>query len=158
MKDFCYDIIEHFTVLKKGPNGWTKELNAVSWNNGAVVYDIREWSPDHERMSKGVTFTRDEFEKLHSALKSRLKKGSLPKAGEERLREVDWDVVHVTIFDSLCVLSKNKIGWRKEVTITSWNNDEPKVDIRYWEPGYGHMYKGIRLTEEEAAKLAALDM
>ena len=33
-------------------NGWRRELNLVSWNGGAPKLDIREWSPDHTRMSK----------------------------------------------------------------------------------------------------------
>lgn len=33
-------------------NGWRRELNLVSWNGGAPKLDIREWSPDHARMTK----------------------------------------------------------------------------------------------------------
>jgi len=33
----------------------------VSWNDREPKFDIREWSPDHERMGKGVTLNREEM-------------------------------------------------------------------------------------------------
>lgn len=41
-------------------NGWRRELNLVSWNGGAPKLDIREWSPDHARMSRGITMTEEQ--------------------------------------------------------------------------------------------------
>ena len=40
-------------------NGWRRELNLVSWNGGAPKLDIREWSPDHTRMSRGITMSEE---------------------------------------------------------------------------------------------------
>ena len=34
-------------------------------------YDIREWSPDHEKMGKGVTLSNEEAAILKKALDSR---------------------------------------------------------------------------------------
>ncbi len=48
--------------------GWVKELNEVSWNERDAKYDIRDWDPDHEKMSKGVTLTEAEAKKLMSVL------------------------------------------------------------------------------------------
>lgn len=48
--------------------GWSKELNLVSWNDAAPKYDIREWSPDHAKMGKGVTLTAEELKKLRDLL------------------------------------------------------------------------------------------
>ncbi len=48
--------------------GWTKELNLVSWNDYAPKYDIREWDPEHVRMGKGLTFTKDEIKELRDLL------------------------------------------------------------------------------------------
>ncbi|MDR3242946.1 MAG: hypothetical protein LBT34_03345, partial [Clostridiales Family XIII bacterium] len=31
-------------------------------------YDIREWDPEHEKMSKGLTFTKEELETLRGLL------------------------------------------------------------------------------------------
>ncbi|MCR5101730.1 MAG: hypothetical protein K6B41_10290 [Butyrivibrio sp.] len=64
MADFQYEIVEEMGLLGTSSKGWTKELNRISWNGGAPKYDIRDWSPDHEKMGKGVTLTEEEFEKL----------------------------------------------------------------------------------------------
>lgn len=54
----------------------------------------------------------------------------------------------------LGILSKNsKSGWRKEVTLTSWNGNPAKIDIRDWNEDYSKMGKGITLTDEEAGIL-----
>lgn len=40
--------------------GWRKELNRVSWNGRAPVFDIRGWDDSHTRMTKGTTLTDEE--------------------------------------------------------------------------------------------------
>lgn len=62
--DFSYEIVEHIAVLSTSNTGWTKELNLISWNGRTPKYDIREWSPEHEKMGKGITLTDEEFQKL----------------------------------------------------------------------------------------------
>ena len=42
----------------------TRELNLVSWNEREPKYDIRDWSPDHTRMSKGISLSEEEMQKL----------------------------------------------------------------------------------------------
>ena len=66
--DFSYEIVEHIAVLSTSKTGWTKELNLISWNGRTAKYDIREWSPEHEKMGKGITLTDDEFTKLKELL------------------------------------------------------------------------------------------
>ena len=61
MAEIKYTITKQIGVLSENPKGWTKELNLVSWNDREPKYDIREWSPDHERMGKGVTLTEEEI-------------------------------------------------------------------------------------------------
>ena len=41
-------------------NGWRRELNLVSWNGGAPKFDIRVWSADHTRMSRGITMSEEQ--------------------------------------------------------------------------------------------------
>ena len=62
--DFSYEIVEHIAVLSTSKTGWTKELNLISWNGRNPKYDIREWSPENEKMDKGVTLSDEEFTKL----------------------------------------------------------------------------------------------
>ena len=68
-KDFSYEIIENIGILSTSPKGWTKELNLISWNGKAPKYDIRDWSPEHEKMGKGVTLSDDEVSALLELLK-----------------------------------------------------------------------------------------
>jgi len=69
MSDFSYELIKHITVLSESKNGWTKELNLVSWNGRDPKYDIRDWAPGHAKMGKGVTLQKDELLKLKDVLK-----------------------------------------------------------------------------------------
>ena len=62
--DFKYDIVEEIGVLSENAKGWRKEINLISWNGAAPKYDIREWAPEHEKMGKGVTLTKEELETL----------------------------------------------------------------------------------------------
>lgn len=66
-----FDLLERIGVLSKKDNGWTREVNIVSWNNGAAKVDIREWDPDHKRMTKGVTLFEEEAETLTKYLARR---------------------------------------------------------------------------------------
>ncbi|MCC2864901.1 hypothetical protein LK494_03070 [Anaerovorax odorimutans] len=54
------------------------------------------------------------------------------------------------------ILSKNKSGWKKELTLTSWNNNPAKLEIRDWNEDYTKCGKGLTLTDEEAVTLKAL--
>ena len=63
-----FEIEKHIGILGDTARGWTKELNLVSWNDKPAKYDIRDWSPDHEKMSKGITFTADELAELKNVL------------------------------------------------------------------------------------------
>ena len=68
MAELKYEIKKTLGVLGENAKGWTKELNLVSWNDREPKYDIREWSPDHDRMGKGVTLTDDEFLELKTII------------------------------------------------------------------------------------------
>ena len=50
--DIVFEIVESIGPIKAFKNGWTKELNLVSWNNTDPKYDIREWDEDHEKMGR----------------------------------------------------------------------------------------------------------
>lgn len=64
-----YEIRQHLGVLSTNEkSGWTTEANIVVWNNRQEKLDIRAWNPDHDKMAKGITLTREEAENLLSAL------------------------------------------------------------------------------------------
>ena len=68
MAEIKFEIKETIAVLSESPKGWKKELNLISWNDKEPKYDIREWSPDHTKMGKGVTLTKEELGKLRDVL------------------------------------------------------------------------------------------
>ena len=57
------------------------------------------------------------------------------------------------IVEKIAVLSESSKGWTKEFNLVSWNEKDPKYDIREWSPDGTKMGKGITLSPEEAAIL-----
>ena len=70
MADIKYEIKETVGVIAESAKGWKKELNLVSWNGKEAKYDLREWSPEHEKMGKGVTLSNDELKALKDLINS----------------------------------------------------------------------------------------
>lgn len=68
MADIKFEITEHIAILSESAKAWTKELNLISWNGREPKYDIRDWAPNHEKMGKGVTISKEELEKLREVL------------------------------------------------------------------------------------------
>lgn len=60
------------------------------------------------------------------------------------------------ITKELGVLSESAKGWTKELNMVSWNDRDPKFDIREWAPEHEKMGKGVTLTEDEAKALFEL--
>lgn len=69
-KEFNYEIKESLAVISNAGNT-AKELNLISYNGGAVKYDLRLWriAPDR-KMLKGITLTQEEARALKTALNS----------------------------------------------------------------------------------------
>lgn len=63
-----YEIIKNFGKISETSKGWAKEINLIAWNDREPKIDIREWSPGHERMSRGLTFTREEAQIVRDIL------------------------------------------------------------------------------------------
>lgn len=72
MADIKFEIRKEIGVLSENAKGWRKELNLISWNDAAPKYDIRDWAPEHEKMGKGITLTKEEAESLLKLLGSEL--------------------------------------------------------------------------------------
>ena len=47
-RDIKFEIVKEIGVLSESSKGWKKELNIVSWNDGAPKYDLRDWDPEQE--------------------------------------------------------------------------------------------------------------
>lgn len=57
------------------------------------------------------------------------------------------------IKENIGVLSESAKGWSKELNLVSWNDKEPKYDLREWDPTHEKMGKGMTLSVEELKKL-----
>ncbi len=68
-----YEIKRRIIVLSENKKtGWTKELNLISWNGAPAKIDIREFSPDRQKLSRGITLTMDEMKQIKDAILSGL--------------------------------------------------------------------------------------
>lgn len=153
IEDVTYEIKEHFGVLGENSDGWTLEANAVSWNGGPVKLDLREWAPDHKRLTRGVTIDFAYAEPLANALaRSSFLKGLTPKepvAIVPGFEEADF----VKIYEIAGEVSKWSSGWKKLVTASSWADEPIKVDIRDWSDDLEKMARGVKLPREQAKVL-----
>ncbi len=70
MAEFKYEVTQKHGILSESTKGWTKELRSISWNDKEAKFDIREWSPDGEKMGKGITLSSEELIKLRDLLNS----------------------------------------------------------------------------------------
>lgn len=69
--EITFVITEHIGDISLASSGWKRELNMVSWNGNDARYDCRSWSPDHSKMSRGVTFCPEEMQIIATLLKDR---------------------------------------------------------------------------------------
>ena len=53
-------------------------------------------------------------------------------------------------------LSSSDSGWAKELNLISWNDREPKYDLRDWSADHEKMGKGVTLSKEELIALREL--
>ena len=148
------DIKKKLGCLSTRKSGWSKEVNIVSWNEGLAKYDIREWSPDHRRMSKGFTAKEREMYVYASSYAKWIALGrpllERPiKFGKERTQEVARILANIGAVEF-------PDGATAELNFVSWNGDEPKFDLRYWSPNRSSASCGVRLSEKEAETLFRL--
>ena len=54
--------------MTESGRGWRKELNLISWNDRVPKYDLREWSPDGEKMGKRITLSKEDLAALKEIL------------------------------------------------------------------------------------------
>jgi hypothetical protein len=66
--DFTFSIEKSVGVISENKGGWKLELNKVSWGGRPAKYDIRSWSPDHAKMGKGITLSKEDLDSLKNLL------------------------------------------------------------------------------------------
>ena len=67
------------------------------------------------------------------------------------MSEIKYEIVQ-----KIGVLSASASGWSKELNLISWNDREPKFDIRDWSADGMKMGKGVTLTLAELSSLREL--
>ncbi|MBP5569139.1 MAG: hypothetical protein J6X54_07965 [Treponema sp.] len=68
--EFSFEIVKNIGTVGEGKGGWNIELNLVSWGGRPPKYDLRSWAPDHQKMGKGITLSKEELENLKNILNS----------------------------------------------------------------------------------------
>ncbi|MBQ6388519.1 MAG: hypothetical protein IJH90_02670 [Mogibacterium sp.] len=71
--------------------------------------------------------------------------------GGRNSREVEFRII-----EHLGVLDSYTSDWNKEVNIVIWNDNQPRVDIRDWDPAHEKMSRGITLMGMEAENLGKI--
>ena len=64
--------------------------------------------------------------------------------------------IRYEIIQQFGALSASQSGWSKQLNLISWNDREPKFDIRDWSPDGTKMGKGVTLTLDELLALRDL--
>ncbi len=70
---------------------------------------------------------------------------------DEKMADIKFEIKK-----TIGVISEGSKGWIKELNLVSWNDNEPKYDIRDWNPEHNRMGKGITLTDDEIRNLKKL--
>ncbi len=60
------------------------------------------------------------------------------------------------IIQNIGTISESAKGRAKELNLISWNDREPKYDIRDWDSSHEKMGKGVTLTADELKSLREL--
>jgi hypothetical protein len=71
--------------------------------------------------------------------------------GGSTMSEIKFEIIK-----KIGVLSKSGSGWEKQLNLVSWNDRDPKYDIREWAPDGVKMGKGVTLSKEELKALKEL--
>lgn len=64
MSSIQFELMKKIGTVNESTNGWSKQLNMISWNGRAPKYDLRDWAPDGEKMGKGITLSVDDMKAL----------------------------------------------------------------------------------------------
>jgi hypothetical protein len=73
------------------------------------------------------------------------------RKGNRIMPDIKYEIVK-----KIGVLSKAGSGWAKDLNMISWNDREPKYDLRDWSADGTKMGKGVTLSKEELRALKEL--
>ncbi len=92
--EFSFKVVRHLGVYGRSAKGWTKEANVIEWNGNRAKLDLREWDPEHARMSRGITLHKQEMLYLLQILLKNYGKElrEIQRAREEWLPQPDTQI------------------------------------------------------------------
>lgn len=61
---YSFKFLDRIGVIREFGNGWKKEIRVMSWNGNEAKVDIRDWSPNGLRMSRGIVLTEEQMRKV----------------------------------------------------------------------------------------------
>lgn len=64
------------------------------------------------------------------------------------MSEIKYEIVK-----KIGTISTAASGWAKELNLISWNDRDPKYDLRDWSADHEKMGKGVTLSKEELLAL-----
>lgn len=62
------EVVKSVGVIAQNKSGWQREVNIIKWNEGKAKLDIRDWGPDHNKVGKGISLTKEEVAILKTLL------------------------------------------------------------------------------------------
>ncbi len=71
-REVSYHVVEEIGSIPS-ESAWDLEVNMISWNGAPAKVDIRRWNPDRDKMSKGISLTKEEAKELIPLLKEAIK-------------------------------------------------------------------------------------
>jgi len=121
---------------------------------GREGYSIVGQGRVDEILSTKSTDRREIFEEAAGISKYRHRK----EEAERKLERTEENLVRINdkIVERIAVLGERPRGWERQLNLISWNEGEPKYDIRDWSPDGTRMGKGISLSHDELAILKGI--
>ena len=58
------------------------------------------------------------------------------------------------IIEKIGVFGTRAHGWTQELNIVKWGDNDPKYDIRWWNPDHSKSSKGVTLDQKALEKLS----
>lgn len=129
---------------------WATEMAIISSPDGENSVSIRQRRRDGTE-GRGVSLTLQELKSLVTAYFEWDEEGGcLRKVSVKRGK----DLPKLNILQKIAVFGKTEDEWNKELNIVSFNERNPRFDIREWLPDHTKSRNGKMLSEREMEMIA----
>lgn len=147
--DMSYKLIAKVGIISQLDYGDTKEANIIAWSGHRPMMDIRGWDKTGTRPRYGLSLSESEMNKLITSYLKWRSNHNTTLTSEKPV----YKTSKYAVYEVIGVLSGFSKGFRKELTLSSWMNDAPSIDLRWWKEKNRGSGRGISFTLEEADTL-----